>query len=651
VVTILTGRATPESGPIPLRAGRVTALLDGPDLRHVAIGGTELVQRVYVAVRDAPWNTIPAVYDEWDIRSGSESFEVRFRAVHRHDDIHFAWRGSIDGTADGVIRYEMDGVCHGVFQYSKIGFNVHHDLPGSVGRPYRARAGDREWTGVLPRAIDPQRIVDGTLSGMFEPYEELAIEVVDGLEAVVRLEGDVLELQDHRNWTDANFKSYATPLALGFPFDSTDGARIHQVLTVTSRGEAPAVVGSTPVVRVGAPTGRHMPAIGLGMASHGDALTDHERAVLRALAPDHLRVDLRMEHGAWEGPFEQALAEARALDASLELAVAANAASTDALAGLAERLAAADVAIARVLVYPLAEGFSAFVTTTPPDIIALVRRALEASVGDVVFAGGTNQNFSDINRDRPTDPRMDGLCFSISPTVHAADDASIIENLTAQSVVVAFAREIAGPRSIHVSPVTIATRFGPYPAGPAQPGDLPPAVDVRQLSLLGAAWTAGSIGECARGGADSVTYYETTGWQGVMERDAGSPMPKRFPSTPGHAFPLFHVLADAIEVGAAPVLDVEASAPLRVTAFAMEVDGGQVVVVANLLAEAQDVSVTGLAGEAVMVRSLDAGTAATASADPVAFRTAPGTQLRADARTLSIHLEPYAVVRLSVPGA
>ena len=51
--------------------------------------------------------------------------------------------------------------------------------------------------------------------------------------------------------------------------------------------------------------------------------------------------------------------------------------------------------------------------------------------------------------------------------------------------------------AVCVSPVTIATRFGPYPAGPAAPGGLPAAVDVRQASLLGAAWTVGSIAALA----------------------------------------------------------------------------------------------------------------------------------------------------------
>jgi len=42
-------------------------------------------------------------------------------------------------------------------------------------------------------------------------------EVAPGVRAEVRLLGDVFETEDHRNWTDANFKTYGTPLRLLFP--------------------------------------------------------------------------------------------------------------------------------------------------------------------------------------------------------------------------------------------------------------------------------------------------------------------------------------------------------------------------------------------------------------------------------------------------
>jgi hypothetical protein len=644
------GRPGAPARPLTLRAGPVTASLDGPDLRHIRIGGAELVQRVYVAVRDAPWNTIPAATSDWVVAHDEDRFRVTFAAVHHHEDIAFRWTGAIEGTADGVIRYEMDGVCEGTFRYSKIGFNVHHALDGAIGRPYRAATGEGELRGTLPAGIDPQRIVGGTLSGMFAPYSELAIEVVDGLEAVIALEGDLLELQDHRNWTDANLKSYGTPLALGFPFDARAGQRIRQVLTIRAIGDAPPAIDRDPVIELGPPTGHGLPALGLGMPSHDGPITDRQVEHLRVLAPEHLRVDLPLRPDAWQPALERALEHARALGTSLELAVSANESSAGELARLAGALEGSGVPIARVLVVPLADGFSAFVTTTPAAIVRLVRDALAHAAGAAVFAGGTNQNFADINRDRPTDPVLAGLCFSVSPTVHAADDASIVENIRGQAEVVAFAKTIAAPRSIHVSPVTLATRFGPYPAGPAAPGDLPPAVDVRQASLLGAAWTVGSIAAMATAGAASVTYYETTGWRGVLELEDGPPMPERFPSVPGQVFPLYHVLADIAEVRTGTLRSSRSTDPLRAVALALAVDEGDRLLVANVTPEPQRVRITGLRGTSAAVRVLDEASAVTALLDPAGFRARPGAPEPVVDEVLWLELGPYAVARVVTKG-
>ena len=644
------GRPEPPVALLTLRAGPLTALLDGPDLRHVRLGGVELVQRVYVAVRDAPWNTIPADYSEWQREVEADRFSIRFRARHRYDDIDYEWVGRIQGTADGRITYEMDGSCQGRFAYSKIGVNVHHDLPGSIGRPYRARQADRTWSGRLPVAIEPQRIVDGTLTGVFDPYEELAIEVVDGVEAVIGLEGDLLELQDHRNWTDANLKSYGTPLALGFPFESSDGQRIHQVLTIGFRGTPVERVAPDPAIQVGPLTGSRMPAIGLGMASDARPLARLEAALIRALAPDHLRADITLRGDAWRGDLDRALDEASAVGSALELAVHVPAPDDDAVAtaaAVAAHIAGGGVPVARVLVYPLADGFSALASTTPLDRIRLVHAALAPVIDpEVVIAGGTDQSFADINRARPAPGAMAGWCWAISPTVHAADDASIVENLAGQSEVVRFARAISGPSSIHISPVTLATRSGPYPGGPPGPGDLPPAVDPRQLSLLGAAWTAASIGELARSGATSVTYYETAGWRGVIERADGSPMPDRFPSRPGHAFPLYHALADALEVRDTAVRELIPSDPQQLGGFAVETQDGMVVVVSNLTPGPLAFDVTGLPPATMTCRLLDARSAERATDDPIAWRRSSGTPIAVVDGAVRIDLEPYGVARL-----
>ncbi len=644
---LLTGRSSPNPRVLELRAGPVVALLDGADLRHLRFGDVELVQRVYVAVRDAPWNTIPATYTDWHVDAGANRFAVQFRASHRHEAIAFDWEGAIEGTPDGVVRYTMAGVCHGSFQYSKIGFNVHHALDGSIGRPYRAQTVSGELRGSLPEAIDPQRIVGGTLSGMFDPYEELAIEVVDGVEAVVRLEGDLLELQDHRNWTDANFKSYATPLALGFPFDSVDGLRIRQVLTIHGRGEmARTSPKRDPVIEIGEQLGRRVPAIGFGQPSHGRPLSAREAVRIAALRPAHLRVDLQLANGSVVDDLDRAAVDARAVGADLELAVSANEGSGPALADLAARLGTLDVRVARVLVYLASDGFSAMSALTPAPVVRFVRRELEPVVGNVVFAGGTNQNFSDVNRDRPTDPVMTGICFSTSPTVHAADDASVMENIAGQGEVVRTARSFSGDRAICVSPVTLATRFGPYPAGPAAPGDLPPSVDVRQASLFGAAWTTGALKYLAEAGAESTTVFETTGWRGVVETDVGNPVPELFPSTAGDVFPLYHVARDLGEWRDGIILGATSSDPLRTEALAVATpDGSWHVLVACLVPESVSVMVVGLRDGAARVRLLDIETGLGAMHDPEAFR-ASGDPIQVRNGRVAVMLGAYAVARI-----
>ena len=151
------------------------------------------------------------------------------------------------------------------------------------------------------------------------------------------------------------------------------------------------------------------------------------------------------------------------------------------------------------------------------------------------MAGGTDGDFAELNRSRPAPDELDALTFAIDPRVHSSDDRSIMENVTAQGTTVATARSFADGRAICVSPVTLAARFNPVAKGPAPPtpaGELPSAVDHRQMSLLGAAWTVGSIASLAAAGADSVTWYETVGWRGLIERESGSPVPESIPCPP-----------------------------------------------------------------------------------------------------------------------
>jgi len=95
-------------------------------------------------------------------------------------------------------------------------------------------------------------------------------------------------------------------------------------------------------------------------------------------------------------------------------------------------------------------------------------------------------------------------------------------------------------------------------------------VDPRQMSLFGAGWTAGSVKYLCESGAASLTYYETSGWRGVIELESGAPLPERFRSLPGGVFPLYHVLADVGEFAGGEVIPSESSEPLRVEGLVLQ---------------------------------------------------------------------------------
>ena len=52
----------------------------------------------------------------------------------------------------------------------------------------------------------------------------------------IRFEGDLWEMEDQRNWTDASYKTYSTPLRLPYPVEIQEGDRVWQRVTIEARG-------------------------------------------------------------------------------------------------------------------------------------------------------------------------------------------------------------------------------------------------------------------------------------------------------------------------------------------------------------------------------------------------------------------------------
>jgi hypothetical protein len=332
-----------------------------------------------------------------------------------------------------------------------------------------------------------------------------------------------------------------------------------------------------------------------------------------------------------------------ALRVPLELALHLGANPLDEMKAVKAELGAAK--LARVLVYHEKEK------SADAKWSALAKTVFT----DVAVGSGTNAYFTELNRERPTTAPLDFLCYSINPQVHAFDNASLVENLAAQADTVTSARQFAGGKLIVVTPVTFKPRFNPNATSAEAPlaaGVLPPQVDPRQLSLFGAAWTLGSVKYLAEAGASSITYYETAGAQGVLERDVGPRWPKQFASNAGQVFPLYHVLADVNAYAGGMVLQSRSPAPLVMDALVLRKGLATCVMLANLSPEVQVVRFQWPGADArAAIRKLDEHSVRKATLAAEDYRRAKSVEVVLASPFIEVSLGAYGVASIeSVKG-
>jgi hypothetical protein len=639
---LLHGVESPPQIGRPLRAGPLDCLLDGVDLRYVHHGGVEVVRRIYAAVRDRNWNTIPGLAGDVTVDDRDDEFEVRFSVSHRSRVVDVTWEGAITGHADGRIVYEFDGAVGRDLLYNRIGICVLHPYPEVAGRRWRARTLDGDREGELPSLIAPQPFENGVYVPLVPAFDRLSIELPLGGRAELDFEGDLWEAEDQRNWTDASLKSYCTPLARGFPHAMKRGGRVVQRVACRVEG-APAACRrpadpDAVTIELGERLEHRLPPIGLGHARDAGELTERETLMLRALGPAHLRIDASLAAPDWEARLDRALRARERLEVDAELAIALTAEHGALLERLAQLIA--DVPLARVLAFQSGALSAQPDETTPAALVELVRAGLEAEV----VGGGSYMNFCELNRTRPLARALDAIGYGVTSQIHAIDDLSLMETPPAHGDTVVSARAFAEGRPVVVGPITLRPRFNSVATADEpdpDPAQLPASADPRQASLIGAAWTLASAKHLAEGGAAALTYYETVGWGGVIEHEAPDRRADDFPSVPGHAYPLYHVLADLCESHGAALLASDSSAPLRAAALAL---GNGTILAANLTAVAQTVSIGPVDGSAAL-RRLGLETVAPACGDPARFRAAPLEPVQARGR-LRLSLSPFETVRI-----
>jgi D-apionolactonase len=643
--TLLFGSAQYVPTHQQLRAGPLSVVLQDGVIRYVKLGETEIVRRVYMALRDQNWNTVPTTFSDWKFDVSQDSFRISFNARNRQVEIDYGWKGSITGDSAGRISYSMTGKALKHFKKRIIGLCALFPIRECAGQSANVikQNGDRVSTK-FPYFISS----DQPLPGLDDISEIDFLTSVEQIPVSTKFEGDKFEMEDQRSFTDASYKVYSTWVRSTEPENVMEGEEVTQSISISigSSVDHKFEFDNSPkptIVETDWSTSSKLPKIGLGASSCLQALSNRELTLLKKLGISHLRCDLDLTSDGWRMLLGNHCAQAQQLAVGLELAIFVDAECEMELELLKGEVENLQPSIASILIFDKGEF------ATKPDSVRTAQRLFGGYPSRPTVGGGTDRNYFDLNFVHPLFDPSAMVSYSVNPQVHAFDVSSLVETLEGQSWTMNSAYKIYERNPIVVSPITLKPRFNPDEIVPesTDPKDLPPQVDPRQMSLFGACWTAGSVKALAESNASSVTFYETVGWRGLMETENGSKLPEKFFSKPGMIFPLYHVLCDICEMDGSVVHITKSSRPLLVNAISMTRGNSTRLLLYNLTWQSQEVLLRRIKATKLQIKRLNEETAEEAMFNASEFRESSGTIRNVDGSgEVDLQLLPYEVVRV-----
>ena len=467
-------------------------------------GGSRVLRSIRPVIRDGDWNTVPVVVDvvsggdaEIELAVQSEVFSGTLRLALDGDDLVV--------TLDLVAARDVDTNRTGLIVLHPPQL-AGHDL--AVGH----LDGTTETTRLAPEISAHQPVFDIASLGWND----------DDVQVHVRFDGDVFEMEDQRNWTDASFKTYSRPLSLPFPYRVAAGGHVVQSLRISAvRAEAEAAPDAPADTVIALHPAGPFPSIGVAASSAPDPAP--------AVEPlgSTLLVEADLAGVDWRAALDRAASAGLPLDVRLVL-------DPDAPEKVAEAIAALDgVEVVRATAF---HQVSDARHVSDAESVGLLRRALADHARTVPVIGGSRSHFTELNRELHRLPDdLDGLAVTVTPLFHSTDTEQIVESVAIQRLVAEETVTRARGLPVHIGPVTLRPRFNDVAAAP-QPlsphADLRDGYgpqftgldDVRQSAPELAAWTVASAAALAVPGVASIVWFEEWGPRGIHDPD-GTPFP------------------------------------------------------------------------------------------------------------------------------
>jgi hypothetical protein len=233
---------------------------DEPELRAVRFGAEEVLSRLYFAVRDEHWGTVPLTVRDERRTSTATGFDIDVEAeTAASHPMRVRLRYVADG---GELRAEFEATAGAAFRYARIGFCVLFDVGAVRGR--RARS----WRDGVAAALEfPMAVVtrdhrDPAAVRFHRPFDRLETLLGTGTRLCLRCAGEEFGFEDQRNWTDPSYKAFSVRPAGDWPPLALPGARFTQGLGLTVEPGDPSPPPAGAIVRIGPAVGT-VPPIGL----------------------------------------------------------------------------------------------------------------------------------------------------------------------------------------------------------------------------------------------------------------------------------------------------------------------------------------------------------------------------------------------------
>ena len=639
-----------------LTAGPMSVELDNGNLRYIRLNGVEVLRVVAFLVRDENWGTYAPVLRDLSVQQHADRFVVSYKATCQRGAQTLDYEARIEGHADGSLNFHGVATPQTDFLTARTGFVVLHPLEGVVDKPLKVEHVDGTVTDSrFPAHVNPDC--------PFRNVRALSHEALPGVWLRCEMLGDAFEMEDHRNWTDASFKTYVRPLSRPWPYTLPAGEAVEQSIRLSLTGTLPkpASTGAKPTsprVSLGAVTSQRMPPVGLGMPAEEAPHALAKATLLKGLAPRFLvcHFDPRQHHGqALLKQYAQLSAQLHA-PVTLEVVVQSLEGFAQELMQVASDCKAVGLAPDHVSVCPVGHLKSVLPGGTyppAPDLEALYAAARKAFPA-AALGGGMFSFFTELNRKRPPAQALDFITNTTCPIVHAADDRSVMETLEALPWQIQTAKHFSGGKPHHVGPSGIGARDNPHGAtfadNPHNGRVCLAKMDPRQRGLFSAAWTLGYVATLVAAGVAHISMAAPTGPLGVMYRRDEHQAQPWFDDLPAGAaahtvYPVYHTLASLNCASGHPLLAVNNSHPQHISTLAWKDRDGHRLLMANLTSETCHIDLQGFHQGATVGR-LNAHSFVQATTNPQHFRQVSEWLSPLN----SLELSAYEVVCVFQPG-